>query len=160
MLVVTWKEGTVSNSSQCTKRWVLTVWCVLWFRDLNDIEKSGRLFEDRVHLLETSVSCLWVEEIDRRYDECVDDREDDVCLIANSRECNRGDHDHHEVENPVCGSGQGTRRRTDTQRHNLRRIEPGHAKPSNGEEAVEDEEEHNRNVAGDGFDGLRLSNGE
>ena len=49
-------------------------------------------------------------------------------------------HDDQKIEDPVRRRRYRVRRRADRQRRNLRRIEPGHAQPADGEEAVEEEE--------------------
>ena len=56
-------------------------------------------------------------------------------------ESNRGDHDHHKVEDPVARSGQRVSRSPNLQRHNLGRVQPGHTEPPNGKAGVEDEQE-------------------
>lgn len=50
---------------------------------------------------------------------------------------------HHEVKDPVSGSGESVGGSTDTQGNDLGGVEPGHAEPANSEEGVEDEEEDN-----------------
>lgn len=85
---------------------LLTVWRILWLRNLNNIEVSGRVVKDLVHLLQASVCGLGVEEVHARHNEGVDDCENDVCLISDRGKCDRGDHNDHEVEDPVGGGRQ------------------------------------------------------
>lgn len=66
----------------------------------------------------------------------------DVGLISNGIECHRSHHHDHKIEDPVRGRRDGVRRSSNVQRRYLCRIEPCHAEPANGEERVEDEQEH------------------
>lgn len=97
--------------------------------------------EDTIHLLETAVRRLRVEEVDRGHHEGVDDGEDDVGLVADGVEGDGGDHDDHEVEDPVGRRRQCVGGRADFERHDLRGVQPSHSKPANSEEGVEDEQE-------------------
>lgn len=110
--------------------------------DLEDaLPAGGDLVEDAVHLLEGAVGRLRVEEVHRGDHEGVDDCEDDVGLVADRVEGDGRDHHDHEVENPIAGGGQRVGGGADPQRHDLGRVQPGHAEPADGEEGVEDEEE-------------------
>lgn len=92
------------------------------------------------------------------------DSEDDVGLVLDRVEGNRGDHDDHEVEGPVGRGGQSVGGSADTEGHlkhttsvthtitkkrsskekktyDLSGIQPGHAQPADGEKGVEDKQE-------------------
>jgi hypothetical protein len=66
-----------------------------------------------------------VEEVHARDDECVDDSKNDVGLIPDGLEGDRGDHYDHEVENPISRGGQGISRSSDTKRDDLSLKEGG-----------------------------------
>lgn len=90
--------------------------------DSDDVPDRGRFVEDFVHFLEGSVGgfglfgvriavhlglceggdCAYVEEVDTWDYECVYHGEDDVGLVADCVKGDGGDHDDHEVEDPVC----------------------------------------------------------
>ena len=68
------------------------------------------------------------------------DCEDDIGFVPDRCEGNRGDHDDHEVESPISTRRQCIGWSSDSKRHNLGRVKPGHAQPANGEKCVEDEQ--------------------
>jgi len=109
-------------------------------RHLDDIEPTGGLVEDFVHLLERTVSGFWVEEVDDWEDEStVDDCEDDVCLVTDCCESRRCDHNDDEVEDPVCGSRNCVGGRSDSKWCDLCWIQPCHTEPSYCKKGVEEE---------------------
>ena len=116
--------------------------------DPDGVEDGTALPEDDVHLLEAAVGGFGVEEVDGGEDEGVDDGEDDVGPVADAREGDGRDHHDHEVPDPVPARRHRVRRRPDPQRHDLGRVQPGHAEPADGEEGVEDEEEDRGRDAG------------
>lgn len=121
---------------------IVPMWHVL--RNVNAAvlaKYTRRLVEDFVHFLQTAVRRLGEEEIHTRHDEGVDDREDNVRLVSDVREGRRGDHDHHEVEDPVGRGRNCVGRRADVERSNFSGVEPGHPEPTDGEEGVEYKEE-------------------
>lgn len=81
---------------------VLVVHERLLDRDGDDVEDVGGLLEDQVHFFQRAVAGLGEEEVNGRKDEGVDHGEDDVGLVFDVLERDRGDHDDHEVEDPVC----------------------------------------------------------
>lgn len=87
------------------------------------------------------------------------DSEDNVGLVADVGKGNRGDHDDHEVPDPVGRGGQGVGRGADLQRHNLSRVQPGHTQPTDGEAGVENEEEDGLRNTRLGTDGVALVGG-
>ena len=142
---------------------VLAVAPRLLLRHLDRVPDRRRLVEDGVHLLERAVRRLRVQEVDDGHDEAVaatglakwylkvgkeqaslHDGEDDVGLPGDGGEGDGRDHDDHEVEGPVGARGQRVGGRADAQRYDLGRVQPGHAEPADGEEGVEDEQEHGR----------------
>lgn len=102
----------------------------------------GHLVEDAVHLLERAVRRLRVEEVDTGHHEGVDDGKDDVRPPPDVVEGDGRDHDDEEVEDPVGRRRQRVGGRPDPQRDDLGRVQPLHAQPADGEEGVEDEQEH------------------
>ena len=86
---------------------VLAVPLWLIVRNADDGEDALALAEDAVHLLERAVGGFGIEEVDAGHDEGVDDGEDDVGLVTDGREGHGGDHNDHEVEDPVGGGGDG-----------------------------------------------------
>lgn len=100
------------------------------------------LLEDGIHLFEGSVGRLGEEEVDRREHDGVDDGKDDVCVGLDVLERRGRNHDDQPVKDPVRAGGEGVGRGADSERSDLGGIQPGHAEPANGEEGVEDEEEH------------------
>jgi hypothetical protein len=155
---------------------VLVVHEGLLDRDGNHVEDICRLLEDEVHLFERPVSGLREEEVDGGEDEGVDHSEDDVGSVPNRLKCDRGDHDNHEVEDPVARGGEGVGRGADLEgddfggvsaicvsvvvNRNIVRTEwdkqPSHSQPSDGEECIEDEEEDGLCDAGRGVDVVRV----
>lgn len=69
------------------------------------------------------------------------DGKDDISLVSDILERRRSDHDNHKVEDPVGRRGQRVGRGSNSQRHNLSWVQPGHTQPTDGEEGVEDKEE-------------------
>ena len=110
-------------------------------RNAHGIKDTAALAENHIHLLETAIGRLRVEEVHRGENGGVDDGEDDIRLVADAREGDRGDHHDHEIPDPVPARGHRVRWRADPQGHDLGGVKPGHAQPADGEEGVEDEEE-------------------
>lgn len=125
-------------------------------RNPHGIKDTTALPENHIHLLETAIRRLRVEEVDGRENGGVDDGEDDVRLVSNAGERHGRDHHDHEIPDPVPARGHRVRRRSDPQGDDLRRVQPCHAEPADGEEGVEDEEEDRRCDARVGCpDGIR-----
>ena len=110
-------------------------------RNPHGIKDTAALPENHIHLLETAIRRLRVEEVDGGENGGVDDGEDDICLVPDAREGHRGDHHDHEIPDPVPARRYRVRGSADPQRHDLGGVKPGHAQPADGEEGVEDEEE-------------------
>lgn len=98
---------------------MLAIHVRLLIRNTHDREDALRLSEDAVHFFQRPTGCLRIEEEYNRNDECVTvigqyegsdcrdckknlhNGENNVGLVVNVIESDRGDHNHEEVEDPV-----------------------------------------------------------
>jgi len=71
-------------------------------RVLHHTKNILRLLEDTIHFLQTPIRSFGIEEVDNRDNKSVNDCEDDVGLVFDVVECYRGNHDHHEIKEPVA----------------------------------------------------------
>lgn len=69
---------------------VVSVRCVRWLGDLNNVEDRGALPEDFVHFLERAISSLGVEEVHAWYDEGIDYLQNEKRNVRKSRTSNVG----------------------------------------------------------------------
>lgn len=80
--------------------------------------------EDLVHFFQGPVGSFRIEEVHARNHEGVNNGENDVGPVSDVGEGWRRHHNYHEVENPVCGCGNGVGRSTNTERCDFSGIEP------------------------------------
>lgn len=108
-----------------------------------------QLLKNPIHLLQASIRRLWVEKVDAGHHERVDHRKDDVGLVPDVVERNRGDHDDQEIEDPIRRRAQCVGRRADPKGHDFGWVQPRHAQPAHGEKGVEHKQkDHNGDLTG------------
>ena len=84
---------------------ILVVSVRLVFGDADAVEPVRGLEEDGVHFFERTQTRFWEEEVREWEDRRIDHRKNDVCLVFDICKRHGGNHDHHEIEKPVGGSG-------------------------------------------------------
>ena len=93
-----------------------------------------------VQSLQVAVHSLGEEEVNRDWNAGRDDSVHDVVPVSNGVERDGGDHDNHEVPQPVVTSGDGGHGDTETHRSDFGTVEE-----ADGVEGVEKEDEDGRN---------------
>ena len=82
----------------------------------------------------------WVEEVHDGHPSCVQDCKDDVGSPLDVSDGGRSDVNDQEVHDPVCAGRDGGSSLAETQRKNLRGVDPDGGLQTNGECTLEDEE--------------------
>ena len=75
------------------------------------VERSLRLHpisvgEQEINGLQCGSCCLWIERPDNYGVDDIEDCKDDVGLVSDVLEGRRGDFNHNEVAEEICGCGQ------------------------------------------------------
>ncbi len=92
-----------------------------------NIKRTCRLMENLIHFLERAVRRLRKEKVHARHHGGVDDGEDYIRPVPDVGEGGGSNHYDHEVEDPVCGSGNCVCGRADREGCYFGGVEPGHA---------------------------------